>query len=176
MDINIRIDANERFCKALDNLANTLLSLAIVTEERATVHVSEPEPVPESVDPTPTPAPITVAPAPAPAPAPTPSTTVSAPSATEKAPSAPISAPSATAAVPVATAPPAPAPMPTVPTAAQTYTQDQLALAASGLIDAGKLAELQQLLASFNVDSLARLPAAQYGAFATKLREMGAKI
>ena len=41
MDINIRIDVNERFCKALDNLANTLLSLAIVTEEHATAHVSE---------------------------------------------------------------------------------------------------------------------------------------
>lgn len=143
MDINIRIDVNERFCKALDNLANTLLSLAIVTEERATAHVSEAEPVAEPVPPTPSPAP---------APAPTP------------------------AAVPVATAPPAAAPLPTVPTSAQTYTQDQLALAASGLIDTGKLAELQQLLAAFNVDSLARLPAAQYGAFATKLREMGAKI
>ena len=162
MDINIRIDVNERFCKALDNLANTLLSLAIVTEEHATAHVSEaePEPVAEPVTPTPSPAPAPAAPASAPvsapAPAPTPTPTP--------------------AAVPVATAPPAAAPLPTVPTTAQTYTQDQLALAASGLIDTGKLAELQQLLATFNVDSLARLPAAQYGAFATKLREMGAKI
>lgn len=169
MDINIRIDANERFCKALDNLANTLLSLAIVTEEKHTAaHVSEPEPVAEPVPPTPSPAP-----------EPTGAATVSAPSATVSAPSAPVApanpAP-APAAVPVATAPPAAAPLPTVPTAAQTYTQDQLALAASGLIDTGKLAELQQLLAAFNVDSLARLPADQYGAFATKLREMGAKI
>ena len=172
MDINIRIDANERFCKALDNLANTLLSLAIVTEERATAHVSEaePEPVAEPVTPTPSPAPAPAAPAPAPVSAPAPAP-APAPAA------APASAPAPTpAAVPVATAPPAVAPLPTVPTSAQTYTQDQLALAASGLIDAGKLAELQQLLASFNVDSLARLPADQYGAFATKLREMGAKI
>jgi outer membrane biosynthesis protein TonB len=174
MDINIRIDANERFCKALDNLANTLLSLAIVTEERATAHVSEaePEPVAEPVTPTPSPAPAPAAPASAPvsAPAPTP-----APAAAPASAPAPAPAPTP-AAVPVATAPPAAAPLPTVPTSAQTYTQDQLALAASGLIDAGKLAELQQLLASFNVDSLARLPADQYGAFATKLREMGAKI
>lgn len=91
---------------------------------------------------------------------------------------APAPAPVATppAAVPVAPAPPAPAPVPTVPTTAQTYTQDQLALAASGLMDAGKLAELQQLLASFNVASLVQLPKEQYGVFATKLREMGAKI
>ncbi len=81
-----------------------------------------------------------------------------------------------TAAVPVTTEPPAPAPVPTVPTTAQEYTQDQLALAASGLMDTGKLAELQQLLASFQVDSLVKLPKAQYGAFATKLRELGAKI
>lgn len=172
MDINIRIDANERFCKALDNLANTLLSLAIVTEERAMAHVSEaePEPVAEPVTPTPPPAsaPATPAPAPVSAPAPTP-----APAAAPASAPAPALAP---AAVPVATAPPAAAPLPTVPTSAQTYTQDQLALAASGLIDAGKLAELRQLLTSFNVDSLARLPADQYGAFATKLREMGAKI
>ncbi len=172
MDINIRIEADERFCKALDNLANTLLSIAFVTEERATAHVSEaePEPVAEPVTPTPSPAPAPAAPASAPvsAPAPTP-----APAAAPA--SAPAPAPTP-AAVPVATAPPAAAPLPTVPTSAQTYTQDQLALAASGLIDAGKLVELQQLLASFNVDSLARLPADQYGAFATKLREMGAKI
>ena len=166
MDINIRVDANERFCKALDNLANTLLSLAIVTEEKHTAaHVSETEPVAEPVAPAPSPAPE------APAIATAPSYVQDTPPA--PAPAAPAPAP---AAVPVATAPPAAAPLPTVPTAAQTYTQDQLALAASGLIDTGKLAELQQLLATFNVDSLARLPAAQYGAFATRLREMGAKI
>ena len=98
--------------------------------------------------------------------------TVTPPPATES----PASAPATPAAVPVATAPPAAAPLPTVPTAAQTYTQDQLALAASGLIDAGRIAELQQLLAAFNVPSLVQLPKEQYGAFATKLREMGAKI
>lgn len=34
MDINIHIDADERLCRALDNFANTLLSLVIVTEEK----------------------------------------------------------------------------------------------------------------------------------------------
>lgn len=63
-----------------------------------------------------------------------------------------------------------------IPTAAQSYTMDQLALAATQLIDAGRMTELQQLLASFGVQALTALPKEQYGAFATKLREMGAKI
>ena len=147
IDINIHIDADERFCRALDNLANTLLSLVIVSEERKEANDAEAEPA-----------------------------TVSAAPATVSAPSAPVQAAPALAAVPVATAPPAPAPVPTVPTAAQTYTQDQLALAASGLVDAGRMTELQQLLASFNVQALTQLPKEHYGAFATKLREMGAKI
>lgn len=145
--LRIKIEATPEFCRAIDNLANTITSAFCVTADLQTEKAA-------ALSPAPAPA----APAPAPAPAPA---------------AAPASAP---AAVPVATAPPAAAPLPTVPTTAQTYTQDQLALAASGLIDTGKLAELQQLLAAFNVDSLARLPKEQYGAFATKLREMGAKI
>ena len=156
--LRIKIEATPEFCRAIDNLANTITSAFCVTADLQTEKAATPLP--------------TVPPTPSPAPEPTGAATVSAPSATV-APANPASAP---AAVPVATAPPAAAPLPTVPTAAQTYTQDQLALAASGLIDTGKLAELQQLLAAFNVDSLARLPKEQYGAFATKLREMGAKI
>lgn len=63
-----------------------------------------------------------------------------------------------------------------VPTAVQSYTMDQLAKAGTQLIDAGKLQQLQQLLASFGVQALTMLPKEQYGAFATKLRELGAKI
>lgn len=64
----------------------------------------------------------------------------------------------------------------TVPTSAPTYTMDQLAVAATQLVDAGRREELVQLLASFGVQALTALPKEQYGAFATKLREMGAKI
>ena len=154
MDFNltIKIEATPEFCSALDNLANTITAAFCVTAA-SQMETTAPATV--------TPPPATESPASAPA--------------TPAAPEAPAPAP-APAAVPVATAPPAPAPLPTVPTATQTYTQDQLALAASGLIDAGRIAELQQLLAAFNVPSLVQLPKEQYGAFATKLREMGAKI
>ena len=144
--INIKIEATPEFCKALDNIANTITAAFCVTAasnvDAGTIRQAVAE-NPASIK--------TEAPAPAPVATPP-------------------------AAVPVATAPPAPAPVPTVPTTAQAYTQDQLALAASGLMDAGKLAELQQLLAAFNVPSLVQLPKDQYGAFATKLRELGAKI
>ncbi|MGG4180819.1 hypothetical protein ABEW03_16175 [Virgibacillus pantothenticus] len=63
-----------------------------------------------------------------------------------------------------------------VPTSEQTYTMDHLARAASQLMDAGKQAELVQLLGQFGVQALTALPQEQYGTFATKLREMGAKI
>jgi hypothetical protein len=154
--LNIKIEATPEFCKALDNIANTITAAFCVTAEKA-AGVPPMAQAPAYVQDTP-PAPAIVPQeqAPAPVSAPTP-------------PPAPV-------AVPVATTPPAPAPVPTVPTTAQAYTQDQLALAASGLMDTGKLAELQQLLKSFGVPSLVQLPKEQYGAFATKLREMGAKI
>lgn len=64
----------------------------------------------------------------------------------------------------------------TVPTQAQTYTMDQLAIAATQLMDAGKREELVNLLAQFGVQALMALPKEQYGAFATALRSMGARI
>lgn len=63
-----------------------------------------------------------------------------------------------------------------VPTAAQTYTMEQLSVAGTQLVDAGRMMELQQLLAGFGVNSMMQLPKEQYGAFATQLRAMGAKI
>lgn len=63
-----------------------------------------------------------------------------------------------------------------VPTTEPTYTFDQLAVAATQLTDAGRREEVLQLLNSFGVQALTALPKEQYGAFATKLRELGAKI
>lgn len=63
-----------------------------------------------------------------------------------------------------------------VPTAAQTYTMEQLAVAATQLVDAGRRTELVQLLGAFGVQALTSLPKDQYGAFATQLRALGAKI
>lgn len=63
-----------------------------------------------------------------------------------------------------------------VPTQQVTYTQEDLALAATQLVDAGKLQQIQELLAKFGVQALTLLPKEQYGAFAAELRSMGAKI
>ena len=63
-----------------------------------------------------------------------------------------------------------------VPTTTQTYSQDDLARAAMTLMDAGRMNDLQALLAQFGVASLPELPESQRGAFATALRGMGAKI
>jgi len=66
--------------------------------------------------------------------------------------------------------------MATVPTATATYALDDLARAAMTLMDSGKQAELQQLLAGYGVEALPMLPQSQYGAFATGLRGLGAQI
>ena len=63
-----------------------------------------------------------------------------------------------------------------VPTQQVTYTQEDLALAATQLVDAGKIEQIQELLAKFGVPALTHLAKEQYGAFAAELRNMGAKI
>lgn len=71
--------------------------------------------------------------------------------------------------------PVAPAPTP-VPTTQVSYDINQLAVAATGLMDAGKQQDLMNLLAKFGVQALTQLPKEQYGAFATELRALGANI
>jgi hypothetical protein len=63
-----------------------------------------------------------------------------------------------------------------VPVTAPAYTMEQLSIAAIQLMDAGKKAELLQLLQQFGVPALTELQKEQYGAFATALRRLGAKI
>lgn len=89
--------------------------------------------------------------------------------------------PEAPAPVAVPVAPTAPImPEPTAPTAVPTtetqYTLDDLARAGMTVMNAGKQADLQKLLAEFGVEALPMLPKDKYGAFATALREMGAQI
>ena len=66
--------------------------------------------------------------------------------------------------------------VPAVPTSNPGFTMDQLAVAATQLMDAGKRDDIISLLSTFNVQALTGLPKDQYGAFATSLRGMGAKL
>lgn len=78
--------------------------------------------------------------------------------------------------VPVS-APVMPVPQPaaqTMPTAgAPQYSQDDLAKACATLVDTNRMADLTGILGQFGVQAITQLPEAQYGAFATKLRELG---
>lgn len=68
------------------------------------------------------------------------------------------------------------APQAPVQTQIPTYTQQDLALAATQLMDSGKQADVLNLIASFGVQALTQLPQEQFGNFATALRTLGAKI
>ena len=75
------------------------------------------------------------------------------------------------------TAPTAPPvnPVPTA-TATPTYTMEQLAVAATGLIDAGKMQDVQNTLASLGAQTLMDLPQEKYGEFASAIKAIGAVI
>lgn len=78
------------------------------------------------------------------------------------APAAPTAAPAQATGVPLAPAP--------------QYTVDQIMQAGATLMDAGKVNELMNLLHSFGVQAVTDLKPEQLGAFATAMRELGAKI
>lgn len=63
-----------------------------------------------------------------------------------------------------------------VPVAEKTYTLEDLQRASSTLVQAGKIQLLQGLLQEFNSLALTTLPVERYGAFALRLRELGAAI
>ena len=63
-----------------------------------------------------------------------------------------------------------------VPVAEKTYTLEDLQRASSTLVQAGKIQILKNLLEEFNSPALTSIPLEQYGAFALRLRELGAAI
>lgn len=63
-----------------------------------------------------------------------------------------------------------------VPIAEKTYTLEDLQRASSTLVQAGKIQILKDLLEEFNSPALTSIPLEQYGAFALRLRELGAAI
>ena len=77
---------------------------------------------------------------------------------------------------PVQTVAPTVPPQTSVPTQTVSYTMEQLARAATQLVDAKGQQVILDLLGRFQVATLTELPTEQYGAFATELRTMGAKI
>lgn len=83
-------------------------------------------------------------------------------------------------AAPAPTPDPAPAPsappVTTAPTAAPQYTLEQLTKAGADLAQAGKMDQLLALLTQYGVQAVTQLPPAQYGAFATALRGLGAAL
>ena len=81
------------------------------------------------------------------------------------------------AAAPAPVAQPVPAPAPAAAsTTARAFRFEDIQLAATSLCDTGKRAEVLALLAKYGIQALSALPAEQYGAFATELRGLGAKI
>lgn len=65
-----------------------------------------------------------------------------------------------------------------IPTTAvpQSYTQDQIAVAMTGLVDRGMQPVVMQILGQFGAMSLQQLPKEQYPALVGELRKAGANI
>lgn len=58
----------------------------------------------------------------------------------------------------------------------QSYTQDQIAIALTGLIDQGKRDYVMQILGQFGAMSLMQVPVERYPELVTQLRGAGANI
>lgn len=68
-------------------------------------------------------------------------------------------------------------PVPLIPLAeAPKYTLAELGKAGAQLAQTGKMMEAQALMQRYGITALSQLPEAQYGAFATELRALGAVI
>ena len=74
----------------------------------------------------------------------------------------------------ISPAAPTPEAVPVAP--AQSYSLDDLAKAGIALMDQGKQADLLALLQQFGVTALPQIPPEQYGAVATAMRGLGARI
>lgn len=61
----------------------------------------------------------------------------------------------------------------TAPTSVPSYSIEQFQTAIAPLLDAGKVAQVQQLVQSFGVATLMEIPKERYGEFANGLRSIG---
>ena len=90
----------------------------------------------------------------------------------------PVTAASAPAVMNVPAPAPALAPVtaPPAPVQEKPVTMNDLAIAGARLVDAGKMDSVVALLREFKAEAIPRLKEEQYGAFAQRLRELGAVI
>ena len=148
----------------LDNLANAIFALAKAAgncKEETQVDATKVTPVvQQTVAPAETAAPTTTT-----VPSTPPVQNVQSVPTTQTAQATPVAQNTAPAASPVPTA-----------TATPTYTMEQLAVAATGLIDAGKMQDVQNTLASLGAQTLMDLPQEKYGEFASAIKAIGAVI
>ena len=164
LEMRITIEAPE-LVGALNSLAAAMGGAKLTPQQGTVAPQQQPVTNPQTAAPAPAPAPAPM-PAPAPAPAPMP-----APAPVTPAQLNPLPSPG-----PVAQATPN-YPAPNVPLAQPPqYTIDQIMAAGATLMDAGKVNELRNLLMSFGANAVMDLKPEQLGAFATGLRELGAKI
>lgn len=136
-------------------------------EEQAVRQQIVPAPIPAQAPYAAPPAPVNPIPAPQPAIPAAPMTLMPLNAPTSAMPAAPATTYTAPTAMPVNSAPVAAAP---------TFQIDDLARGAAQLMDAGKHQECRALLTQFQVQGLGDLKPEQFGAFATCLRQMGAKL
>lgn len=147
----------------LDNLANAIFALAKATgalKEETQVQMDAARVVPavqQTVAPT-----ATVAPTGTTVQSTQPVQNVQSVPTTQTTPTAPVAQNTTSTVNPVPTA-----------TATPTYTMEQLAVAATGLIDAGKMQDVQNTLASLGAQTLMDLPQEKYGEFASAIKAIG---
>ena len=180
MDININVGGT--ITLTADKLLLAALSGAKVQQEVIPLPQTVSEQAARAqVVPTPAPAPVQQYQTPAPV-NPTPAQQQAAPvvpvAAAPTAPTFPNAPTMAPPAAPVTTytAPTATPVNPAPVAAAPAFAMEDLARAASQLMDAGKQQDLLGLLAQFGVQALTQLPKERYGEFATALRQMGARL
>ena len=91
-------------------------------------------------------------------------------------PHAAAAAPAPAEPVPTASALAAPAAAVPLAAASQQYTLAELQRAVMPLLDAGRMTDLQQVLAKYGAQDLTKVPAEQYGALAADFRALGARL
>ncbi len=169
LDINIKAP---ELATAIQTLSNALVSAGIIMAEAKTQSQTVAPQMPQITSPAAPPIQYQIPQSPTTR-SPTMNTAItSAPPQVIQPPAPPVAPPAAPPVAPPVTPPQAPP----APATAPTYTMDQLAVASTQLMDAGRRQELVELVRSFGVTFLTALPEDQYGAFATALRAKGVKL